>query len=563
MKTGDGLKDRYRKEIIRILSENPRVERIVLFGSRAMGTFTPESDIDIVLYGDDLSLTDLAQLKQALEETTIPQKVDLLLAKDIEKKELWEHIKKYGVEWWRRGKKNQNNRRNRWTKRPLTLAVQINPKVSLKKGKLYPFVDMKSVNPLWRSVSETEYRVFKSGGARFIPFDTLMARITPCLENGKITRYIPKAHFDSPAFGSTEFIVIRGREGISDNDFVYYLIKWQEFRDFAIAQMTGSSGRQRVPINSLKKFYVSLPPLPEQRAIAHILGTLDDKIELNREMNKTLEEMAQAIFKSWFIDFDPVVWKAVKTGKTVPEKFSQRAAYYKESGKCPVPEEILALFPDSFEDSELGPIPKGWRVISLYDSARYINGAAFRNNHFTDEKGALPIVKIAELKNGITGQTKFTKIEMDAKYKINTGEILLSWSGNPDTSIGTFVWSGGPAWLNQHIFRVLPFRTFEKYFVFYLLRSLKPVFAAIAKNKQTTGLGHFTIRDMKQLLIVWPIESLIIKFNEFVGPVFKYWFSNIFESSLLSSLRDTLLPKLISGELRVPDVEKFLKEAGL
>ncbi len=101
MKTGDGLKDRYRKEIIRILSENLRVERIVLFGSRAMGTFTPESDIDIVLYGDDLSLTDLALLKQALEETTIPQKVDLLLAKDIEKKELLEHIKKYGVEWWR------------------------------------------------------------------------------------------------------------------------------------------------------------------------------------------------------------------------------------------------------------------------------------------------------------------------------------------------------------------------------------------------------------------------------------------------------------------------------
>ena len=145
---------------------------------------------------------------------------------------------------------------------------------------------MKAVDPLWRGVMESEQRAFKGGGARFEPYDTLLARITPCLENGKIAQYIPAEDSVGPAFGSTEFIVIRGKDGLTDNSFAYYLTKWHEFRQFAVSQMTGSSGRQRVPVGSLSSFYVPVPPLPEQRAIAHILGTLDDKIELNRRMNE-------------------------------------------------------------------------------------------------------------------------------------------------------------------------------------------------------------------------------------------------------------------------------------
>jgi type I restriction enzyme S subunit len=287
-----------------------------------------------------------------------------------------------------------------------------------------------------------------------------------------------------------------------------------------------------------------LPPLPEQHAIAHILGSLDDKIELNRRMNQTLEATARAIFKSWFVDFDPVRAKA-------------------EGRPTGLPDDIAALFPDSFEDSELEEIPKGWKSRSLYESAKYINGAAYRNFHFTDEEGALPVIKIAELKNGVSGQTKFTKTELDDKYRISDGEILLSWSGNPDTSIGTFVWRGGPAWLNQHIFRVLPHQEIEKHFVFYLLKYLRPVFAEIARDKQTTGLGHFTARDMKQLMVVHPPENILAAFNDSVGPMFDRWYGNLFESNTLASLRDTLLPKLISGEMRVPDAEKFVEETGV
>jgi len=180
------------------------------------------------------------------------------------------------------------------------------------------------------------------------------------------------------------------------------------------------------------------------------LGTLDDKIELNRRMNETLEAMARALFKSWFVDFDPVRAKA--------------------EGRDPgLPKPIADLFPDRFEGSELGEIPAGWEVQSLYDCAAYINGSAFRNDDFSQERVGLPVIKIGELKDGITSQTKFTEANLDSKYRIMSGDILFSWSGSPDTSIDTFVWTGGDGWLNQHIFKVKFYRPQEKVFIYFLL----------------------------------------------------------------------------------------------
>ena len=205
--------------------------------------------------------------------------------------------------------------------------------------------------------------------------------------------------------------------------------------------------------------WIPTASISEQRAIAHILGTLDDKIELNRRMNETLEAMARAIFKSWFVDFDPVRAKA--------------------EGRDPgLPKHIADLFPDRFEDSELGEIPAGWEVRSLYDCAEYINGSAFRNEYFSLDRSGLPVIKIAELKDGVTEQTKFTEATLDTKYRITSGDILFSWSGSPDTSIDTFVWVGTDGWLNQHIFKISFKRPEDKYFVYYLLRHFKPEFSS-------------------------------------------------------------------------------------
>jgi len=217
----------------------------------------------------------------------------------------------------------------------------------------------------------------------------------------------------------------------------------------------------------IRRFMLRIPPLPTQRAIARILGALDDKIELNRRQNATLEALARAVFQSWFVDFDPVRARA--------------------AGRAPVAMDAAtaALFPDGFEERDGREVPRGWSMRSLFDCAKYINGAAYRNIDFSSERYGLPVIKIAEIKNGIAEQTKFTSKDLEPKYRIDDGEILFSWSGSPDTSIDTFIWSGGLGWLNQHIFKVLPLYPEERSFIYLLLRHYKATFVEIARDKQT------------------------------------------------------------------------------
>ncbi len=148
-----------------------------------------------------------------------------------------------------------------WKTISFAQAVEINPQIKLIPGQFYPFVDMQAINPSLRNVFPCGYREFSGGGSRFQNGDTLMARITPCLENGKIARFY-SPHDLAVGHGSTEFIVIRGRPGITDNDFVYYLTRSDLVHTYAIAQMRGTSGRQRVPVDALYHLLVQIPPSP-------------------------------------------------------------------------------------------------------------------------------------------------------------------------------------------------------------------------------------------------------------------------------------------------------------
>ncbi len=287
---------------------------------------------------------------------------------------------------------------------------------------------------------------------------------------------------------------------------------------------------------------VFLPPLKIQLEIAAMLGALDDRITLLRETNATLEAIAQALFKSWFVDFDPV--RAKMEGRA-PEGMDEATA---------------ALFPDAFEESELGLVPRGWCPFSVYDLATYINGAAYKAFEPNLERRGLPIIKIAELKSGVTAQTAYSDVAMPEKYRIQTGDILFSWSGNPDTSIDTFVWTYDQAWLNQHIFRVLPHAAKERSFLLRTLKHLRPVFAELARNKQTTGLGHVTVADMKRLQVIKPDMTVLDHFDNVVSPIHDAIFDNEQQAQTLATLRDTLLPRLISGALRLPEAETLMKE---
>lgn len=423
-----------------------------------------------------------------------------------------------------------------WQKIAFSEAVLVNPGAPLVRGKVYPFVEMAAVNPGSRSVIMTEPRMFLGGGSRFKHGDTLMARITPCLENGKIARFYTTS---SPGIGhgSTEFIVIRGRSDITDTDFAYYLTQWDEVRNYAIGQMTGTSGRQRVPTESLDHLIITLPPLTEQRAIAYILGTLDDKIELNRRMNETLEAMARALFKSWFVDFDPVRAKAEgrwKRGQSLPG----------------LPAHLYDLFPDSFEDSELGEIPKGWKVECVNDEFNLTMGQSPPGETYnkagegipfyqgrTDFGFRFPIRRIY-----CTAPTRFAK-QGDTLISVRApvGDINMA---SEDCAIGRGVAAA------RH-------RTGSRYYTFQFMCSKEEVFRRF--EAEGTVFGSIGKKDLYSISCIVPPRDLVLEFERMVTAVASCIESTDHETLIVSTLRETLLPKLILGELCVKDAERFVK----
>ena len=340
-----------------------------------------------------------------------------------------------------------------------------------------------------------------------------------CLHNQRLGKVTPKETADI------------------DLRYIYYVMCGKEYRQEVLASATGTTVKHTSP-ERLRRFRFLIPPLPEQRAIAHILGTLDDKIELKRRMNETLEAMARALFKDWFVDFGPT-----------RAKIEGRDPY--------LAPEIWDLFPDKLDEDGK---PEGWETQSVIDQAEWVNGAAYGNMHFSNAHDALPVVKIAELKAGVTKNTKRTNTELGDKYRIRDRELLFSWSGNPDTSIDTFIWTGGEAWLNQHIFAVRDNGARTPAFLYTMLKWLKPEFAEIARNKQTTGLGHVTKQDLKRMQIYVGPRELLEESEHLIGPLHARMQTNLVENMTLAQARDLLLPNLVSGEIRVGDIDKIVKE---
>ena len=266
--------------------------------------------------------------------------------------------------------------------------VDFNPPRIVKKKSKAPYIKMSLIKEYRRDVESSLLKKYNGGGSRFKNGDTLMARITPCLENGKSALV---SGLNQNGFGSTEFIVMTPKEPDYDKDFVYYITLFSKFREYAIRNMSGTSGRQRVSWQTLSKFKFNFPDKNYRKASGDILRKIDDKILLNDRINKKLEELVQAMFKSWFVDFDPVHAKrlAIKKGLN-PE----RSAMAIISGICSPSEfskemdnklttklskmnkkdqesltHISSLFPSEFVDSKLGKIPKGWVISSISNIA--------------------------------------------------------------------------------------------------------------------------------------------------------------------------------------------------
>lgn len=314
------------------------------------------------------------------------------------------------------------------------------------------------------------------------------------------------------------------------NDFLYYLLK-NIVHDL---QAKGhGSVFNTITRDTFDTIEIDLPPLDEQKRIAEVLGAFDDKIELLQKQNKTLEEMAKALFKSWFVDFDVVRAKQ----KGFPKADIMREYY--------LTDDLYDLFPSSFADSPLGPIPSGWEVKPLSKIATFLNGLALQKYPARAEEDFLPVIKIAELRNGISTSTDKANTNLPTEYIVHNGDILFSWSG----SLMVKVWSGEKGALNQHLFKVFS-NGYPKWFYYLWVNHYLPMFQEIAADKATT-MGHIQRKHLDQAKVVCPSAAFLDKMDKIFGVILSKIILNNKQIQTLTELRDSLLPRLISGKLRV------------
>ena len=374
--------------------------------------------------------------------------------------------------------------------------IQFNPQEKLRKGIIARKIAMEQLTPFNRFVLSNIFEEYK-GGSKFRNGDTIMARITPCLENGK-TAYISSLNLNELAFGSTEFIVLRNIEGITDSKYIYYLIISPQVREIAIKSMVGSSGRQRVQQSMLENYEILLPSLDKQREIATILSSLDDKIELNRRINDNLEQQAQALFNHYFVEH-----------------------------------------PDLLGDYSIG---------NLTDAANYLNGLAMQKFRPQVNECGIPVLKIKELGQGNTDSSSDICSENIAnEYKVYDGDIIFSWSG----TLMVKIWCGGLCGLNQHLFKVTS-NVYPKWFYYFWTKYHLIKFIRIAQDKAVT-MGHIKRGDLESSQILIPQTDVLTKLDAILNPLLKQIVRTKCESKKLSMVRDTLLPQLMSGELKIDD----------
>jgi len=329
-------------------------------------------------------------------------------------------------------------------------------------------------------------------------------------------------------------ITLAFNQGIPD--FYYYFFRSIKGQSELLknASQVGTPGIA-TPLKSLRECIVPLPSFVDQVNVVAVLRCLDDRIDLLRQTNATLEAIAQALFKSWFVDFDPVHAKA--------------------DGRAPeaVDAATAALFPSEFEESELGPIPKGWRARSLDSVATYLNGLALQKFPAESESEFLPVIKIAQLRAGNTTGSDRASAHLKPEYVVHDGDVLFSWSGSLEVEF----WCGGDGALNQHLFKVTSDEAPE-WFYYLATRMHLPEFRRVAASKATT-MGHIQRKHLAQAKVAVPPPEVLAAGTKIIEPLLGRRITNSLQMRELVQLRDTLLPRLISGKLRLPEATEAVE----
>ncbi|WP_458009475.1 restriction endonuclease subunit S [Jutongia sp. SJQ-6] len=398
-----------------------------------------------------------------------------------------------------REKRGRLGMRYEWTKKKLSDIVDFNPRETIKKGTIAKKIPMDVLRPFYRDIPYYVEACFSSG-MKFRNGDTIMARITPCLENGK-TAQVSILNDGEVGFGSTEYIVFRAKEEIADKDYLYYLVCSPEVRELAIKSMVGSSGRQRVQTDVVKNLEINVPPLVEQEKIGSLLKLFDDKIALNDRINKNLEQQAQTLF-------------------------------------------------DNFYDSLSGQSCILSEIIDIRDGTHDSPKATEHGYPLVTSKHLLPFGVDTSSAN-IISKADYDKV--NERSKVNTGDILISMIGT--VGLISYVIDSPVEFAikNVGLFKTSKHPSLDLYILYYL------------KNKSTTQhmekclagstQKYISLGELRKLPIVVPSPDELAAYNLVVRPIVSEIALLVQENRRLSNLRDTLLPKLMSGELDVSGLD--------
>ncbi|MDE6689210.1 MAG: restriction endonuclease subunit S, partial [Prevotella sp.] len=384
-------------------------------------------------------------------------------------------------------------------------CINCNPSVKFEKGKTYPVIDIDKIIVGRKFVTNKDFIAYSNqSGAKFENGDTLMARITPCLENGKIA----KAQIKGKGIGSTELFVFRGIEGITDNDFVYYLFKQQYIRELSANSMTGASGRQRADLKFIKRIKISLPILPIQCKIASILSAYDSLIENNTKRIRLLEQMAENLYKEWFVRF---------------------------------------RFP-GYENTEfVNGLPKGWKIERIGALCETIGGgtpstekAEYWNGNIKwvtpsdiTSKSSLPLLNIE-------GRITEEGLKKSSAKMLPPHSILMT----SRASIGFFGIAPEPVCTNQGFISIVPNEESMRMYMLYSLKMRREEIIANANGATFLEISKGRFRNMKMIV---PTNDLLEKFELKCQYIFNLVLTLERQSALLTHQRDLLLPRLMSG----------------
>ncbi|MDE0158059.1 MAG: restriction endonuclease subunit S [Gammaproteobacteria bacterium] len=459
------------------------------YGSRATWKAKETSDLDLAVF--DCAPMEIYHLKEELEESDLLVSVDVMDWESIPESFRENIGEKYVVV------QEKAMRPEGWREVRLGDVAEINPKETIPKGAKAPKVLMDFLVPHTKRIPEYIVENYK-GGSKFKNGDTLVARITPCLENGK-TSFVDFLENDQVGFGSTEFIVLREKQGVTDRHYLYYLAVSDDFRDIAVKSMTGTSGRQRVVTDEILRYKFFLPELPEQKAIVEVLSSLDDKIDLLHRQNKTLEDMAQALFREWFVHGRNDTWEQGKLGEVFTVKggttpSTKEKNYWNGDINWTTPRDL-----------------SGHNAIFLLDTEKRIT-----------EQG------LAKISSGL----------------LPAGTVLLS-SRAP---VGYLAITDIDLAINQGYIAIVCNKILSNYFV-YLWG--KHHIKIIKKSSGGTVFQEIPKSVFRQIDIAIPPEKVLSSFDQLIKPIFQKVKYNQYQIRKLENLRDTLLPKLMNGSVQV------------